>query len=111
MSTAIAATLVNWSDFWEIMVAALVGGTGVAIVFGLLLLGVSRGKTATRATTRYGLYTFSGLCGVLVIAAMAVGVYAMTQKPSSAKPRPRPKAAAAGVAPAGVTQGRGASTT
>jgi len=84
----IAIGLVNWSELWKIIVTALVGGTGVVIVFGLLLLGISRGRTATRPATRYGLLTLSGLCGVLVVAVAAVGVYAMTQKPSSAKPNP-----------------------
>jgi NADH:ubiquinone oxidoreductase subunit 6 (subunit J) len=109
MSTTLAATLINWADLWKIVLAALVGGTGVVIVFGLLLLGVSRGKTATRTTTRYGLYTLSGVCGVLVVAVMAVGVYAMTQKPSSAKPKPKPRAAAA-VASAGASRQRTART-
>ena len=63
------------------------------IVFGLLLLGVSRGRTATKPTARFGLYALSGLCGVIVVAVAAVGVYAMTQKRSA--PKPKPKAAAA----------------
>jgi hypothetical protein len=94
MSTTIATGLVNWSELWKILLAALVGGTGVAIVFGLLLLGISRGKTATRLTSRYGLYMLSGLCGVFVVAVAAVGIYAMTQKPSSAKPKPKTAAPA-----------------
>jgi hypothetical protein len=75
------------------------------IVFGLLLLGISRGKAATKPTTRYALYTLSGLCGILVIAVAGIGIYAMTQKPSSA--RPKPKAAAATLAPAGATEPQG----
>ena len=71
------------------------------IVFGLLLLGISRGRTATKPTTRYGLYTLSGLCGVLVVAVAAIGIYAMTQKPSSAKPKP--KAAATKLGPSSAT--------
>jgi hypothetical protein len=85
----IATALINWHELWKIILAALVGGTGVVIVFGLLLLGISRGKTATNATTRYGLYIISGFCGVLVVAVAALGIYAMTQKPSSAKPKPK----------------------
>jgi hypothetical protein len=103
MSPTIATTLINWAELWRIVAAALVGGTGVVIVFGLLLLGLSRGKTATKTTTRYGLYTLSGLCGVFVVAVMAVGVYAMTQKPSAAKSKPKPTAAAA-IAPARATR-------
>jgi uncharacterized membrane protein len=101
MSTS-ATALINWNELGKIGLTALVAGTGVVIVFGLLLLGISRGKTATRPFTRRGLYTLSGICGVLVVAVAAVGIYAMTQKPSSAPPKPR--AAAATPAPAGATQ-------
>lgn len=98
----LATGLVNWSELWKIILTALVGGTGVVIVFGLLLLGISRGRTATKPTTRYALYTLSGLCGVLVVAVAAVGIYAMTQKPSPAKPKPKPSAAT--LAPASATE-------
>jgi NADH:ubiquinone oxidoreductase subunit 6 (subunit J) len=107
----IATALVNWSELWKIILTALAGGTGVVIVFGLLLLGISRGKTATRPTTRYGPFALSGLCGLLVLAVAAVGVYAMTQKPSAAKPKPKPKPAAATLAPAPATQQRAAGST
>ena len=105
----LATGLINWSELLKIILTALVGGTGVVIVFGLLLLGISRGRTATRPTTRYALYALSGLCGVLVAAVAAVGIYAMTQKPSSAKPKP--KAAAATLAPASATEPHHFSTT
>jgi glucose dehydrogenase len=96
--SSIAAALVNWSELWKIILTALIGGTGVVIVFGLLLLGISHGRTATRPASRYGLYTLSGLCGILVVAVAAIGIYAMTQKPSSTKPKP--KAASAMLVPA-----------
>ena len=109
LMSPIAAALVNWNELWKIILTALIGSTGVVIVFGLLLLGISRGKTATKPTTRCGLYTLSGLCGILVIAVAAIGIYAMTQKPSSTKPKP--KAAAATLTPAGATQQWAARTT
>jgi NADH:ubiquinone oxidoreductase subunit 6 (subunit J) len=93
MITIIGTALVNWSALGKIMLAALMGGTGVVIVFGFLLLGISRGKTAKRPAERYALFTLSGLCGALVLAVAAVGIYAMTQKPSSAKPKPKATAA------------------
>ncbi len=89
----IATALIEWHELWRIVVAALIGGTGVVMLFGLLLLGVSRGRTATRPAARYSLYALSGLCGVLIVAVAAVGVYAMTQKPSSVKPAPKPATA------------------
>lgn len=63
------------------------------IVFGFLLLGISRGRTAKRLAERYALFTLSGLCGVFVLAVAAIGIYALTQKPSSAKPKPKATAA------------------
>lgn len=75
--TPIAAALVTWNELWKIP-TALVGGTGVVIVFELLLLGISRGRTATTPTPRYALYTLSGLCGLHVVAVAAIGIYAMT---------------------------------
>jgi uncharacterized membrane protein SpoIIM required for sporulation len=108
MSTTLATALINWNDLWKIIIAALVGGTGVAILFGLLLLGISRGKTATKFTSRYGLYSLSALCGALVITIACLGVYAMTQKSSPAKPKP--KTATRTVAPASASQQRAART-
>lgn len=104
MSTAVATTLVNWSELWKIVVAALVGGFGVVVVFAFLLLGISRGQSATRRSARYGLYALTALCGGFVIAVAAVGVYAMTQKPSP--PRAKPRAAAHRTAPSNPIPGR-----
>jgi hypothetical protein len=95
MITILATALINSKELWKIALAALVGGTGVVIVFGLLLLGISRARTAKTARTRYGLYTLSGVCGLFVIAVATIGVYAMTQKPGSG--RPKPEASAAGL--------------
>ena len=85
----IGTALIDWNALGKIILAALIGGTGVVIVFGFLLLGISRGRTASDPTTRHALFTLSGLCGVLVITVAAVGIYAMTQKPSTAKPKPK----------------------
>ena len=83
----IATALINWHELWKIILAALVGGTGVVIVFGLLLLGISRGRTATKPTTRYGLYTLSGLCGVLVVAVAASAFTRWQTNPRPQSPR------------------------
>jgi bacteriorhodopsin len=82
--TVIASALVNWHDLWEIILTALVGGTGVVILFGVLLLGISRGGTAVTSTARHAFYALSGVCGAVVVAVAVIGIYAMTQKPSSA---------------------------
>ena len=95
MSTS-ATALINWNELGKIALTALIAGTGVVIVFGLLLLGISRGKTATTPFTRRGLYTLSAICGALVVAVAAVGIYAMTQKPSPARPKPKTATATLG---------------
>lgn len=97
MRATVTTALVNWNELWRIVVAALVGGSGVVSVFAALLLGISRGRSATRRTARCGLFALSAVCGAFVIAVAAVGVYAMTQKPSP--PRAKPRAAAARLAP------------
>jgi NADH:ubiquinone oxidoreductase subunit 6 (subunit J) len=105
----VATALINWNQLWKIVLAALSGGTGVVIVFGVLLLGISRGKSATRPTTTYALYTLSGLCLLVVVGVASVGVYALTQKPSSAKAKP--KTAATTLAPAPAKRNRGSRST
>jgi uncharacterized membrane protein len=108
MSPTVGAALINWSDLWRIVLAALVGGSGVVIVFGLVLIGISRGKRAGRPITRYGLYTLSGVCAALLVVVAAVGVYAMTQKRSSGKSKPR--TASTTLAPAGTKPREAAGT-
>jgi len=74
------ASLINGSALWRIIVASFVGGAGVAIVFGVLLLGLSRGEAATGPTQRLGGYALSVVCAVFCIAAVVVGVYATVHK-------------------------------
>jgi hypothetical protein len=92
MIATFATALVNWNALLKITLAALIGGTGVVIVFGFLLLGISRGRTAKSPTQRFALFTLSGVCGVLVVAVAGIGIYAMTQKPSTAKPKAKASA-------------------
>ncbi len=100
-SITIAAALINWNELWTIILAAVIGDTGVVIVFGLMLLGVSRGKTRSETGHSLRALHLSGVCGFIVVAVAAVGIHAMTQKPSSAKPKPK---AAAALGPAGPTR-------
>jgi hypothetical protein len=102
----IATALLHWNELWKIMLAALIGGTGAVIVFALLLLGISRGRTTRKPTVRYGFHTLSGLCAVLILGIAAIGVYTMTQKPSSGKPQSHAAAAGSTRAHAVRTVGR-----
>jgi hypothetical protein len=95
---------------WKICVAVLIAGTGVVVLFGIMLLGlkISQGP-ATHATqaagadgtqsaathgmpsggARIGGFTLALVCGLLVAGVIVVGVYAMTQKPSSKPAKPK----------------------
>lgn len=92
---ALATPIVNWDAMWKIFLVALAAGGGVVVAFGFLLLGL---KLANRPSggSRFGGLTLALVCGVLCAGGIVVGIYAMTQKPSS-KPA---KAKAALVIPA-----------
>jgi hypothetical protein len=78
--------IIDWSAILKIVIAALIGGTGIVIVYGFLLLGVKyaglgddTGQTHTETSKVVG-YAIAGVCAVLVVAVIVLGIYAMTQK-------------------------------
>jgi NADH:ubiquinone oxidoreductase subunit 6 (subunit J) len=80
--TALASSLVDWSALWKIVVAALVGGTGVVLVFGVMLYGLQRFQTAKHLAGRIVNATVVGAAGAFCIAAVVIGIVAMTHKSS-----------------------------
>jgi NADH:ubiquinone oxidoreductase subunit 6 (subunit J) len=97
--SSLAATLINWNALWKIAAAAFIGGAGVVVAFGVALLGLERARTARSDGMRLAHRALAGACGVLCIAAVAVGLYAMTDKPSSkTAPKAHPALPAAQVA-------------
>jgi hypothetical protein len=93
----LATPIINGNALWKIIVASTIGGVGVVIVFGLLVLCVTRAEQvrASHGGERI-LYLAGGLlCGAFCIAVIVIGIYAMAKKPAS----PKPKAAAVLVAP------------
>ena len=84
--------LVKWDGVGKILLAGLVGGVGVVLVFGILLLGLSRARSARQQGVRRIDYAISGLCGALCLAAVAIGIYAMVNKPKSSSPSAKGKA-------------------
>jgi hypothetical protein len=104
----LASPIVDWTAMWKICLVALAAGAGVVIFFGFMLLGLrlsqgpathgvrdartdgtgSAGADGTpSAGARLGGFTLALLCGLIVVGVIAVGVYAMVNKPSS-KPAP-----------------------
>ena len=87
---------------WKICLVALAAGAGVVIFFGFLLLGLrfaqgpAKGASDSAGTdqppsagARLGGFTLALLCGLVCIGVVAIGVYAMTQKPSSKPAKPK----------------------
>jgi hypothetical protein len=83
-----ATDLINGAALWKIIVASLVGGAGVAIAFGLLLLGLQRARRGGGdRVLGYGLAT---VCLAFCLAAVVIGVVAMVDKPASKPPKQPP---------------------
>ena len=87
---------------WKICLVALAAGAGVVIFFGFLLLGLRLAQGPANGAThddasdrppsagaRLGGFTLALVCGLICIGVVAIGVYAMTQKPSSKPAKPK----------------------
>jgi hypothetical protein len=106
----LASPIVDWNAMWKIFLVALAAGAGVVVFFGLLLLGLklSQGPATHRthnagadgtpdagidrtpsAGARLGGFTLALVCGLICVGVIAVGVYAMTKKPSSKPAKPK----------------------
>ena len=75
-----ASPIVDTSALWKILVASFAGGAGVAIVFGILVLGVSRAQATENGGARVLNYGIAVLAGLFCIAAVVLGIHAMTTK-------------------------------
>jgi hypothetical protein len=77
------ATIVDGKAVWQTVVAAIVAGVGVTIIFAFALLGATRsvdlsrdGRTAAAAAwASVGLISFA-----VVVAAIVLGIIVMTTK-------------------------------
>jgi len=94
--TILASEYINWSALWKICAAALVGGAGVVVVFGFLLVGVKIANNAKSGGREWAGYALACVCGLICVAAIVIGIYAMAEKPSS---KPAKKTAATLTAP------------
>jgi hypothetical protein len=89
---AFGTDLINGAALWKIILASLVGGAGVAIAFGLLLVGLSRSRSAQAGERTFG-YGLAALSAAFCVAAVVFGLIATIDKPAS-KPSPPSKSAA-----------------
>ena len=81
---AASKPFVDWNALGKIVLAALIGGSGVVIAFGILLLAVQRARSSeNRESVRLGSWALAGVCGAFVIGAAAIGIIAMIDKPAS----------------------------
>jgi hypothetical protein len=94
----LATPLVKWDDVLRILLAGLIGAVGVVVVYGFLLLAVSRARSTKSEGVRIVDYTIAGVCGVLCVAAVVIGIYAMVNKPKSSSSKSTGKAKIALVA-------------
>jgi hypothetical protein len=78
-----ATPWINWTDLWHIIVASLAAGGGIAIAYGLMLLGTQRGQEGKNESTKVGGWILGILAGAFCVGAIAVGVYVMTNPPAS----------------------------
>src|SRR4051794_22086435 len=99
----LAAPRVTWDDVLKILLAGLIGAVGVVLIYGFLLLAVSRTRQSGRETTRVIDYAIAGVCGILCVGAVAIGIYAIVHKPKSSQSKTKGKAKIALVAPGDMT--------
>jgi hypothetical protein len=79
------ATLIDTAALWKIVVIGVVGGVGVVAAMSMLMASMARRRQARdQATGGHMTIVAANLtilaCGAFCLAAVAVGLYAMTQK-------------------------------
>ena len=75
-----ASPIVDTSALWKIVVASFAAGAGVAVAFGILLFGLSRGQASENGGVRSIGYGVAILAGAFCILAVVLGIHAMTTK-------------------------------
>ncbi|MBV9817556.1 MAG: hypothetical protein JOZ07_04320 [Solirubrobacterales bacterium] len=77
---ALASPIVDTNALWKIVLASLAAGAGVAIAFGILLIGVSRAQKTTNGGARVLDYGLAVIMGAFCVFAVVAGIHAMTVK-------------------------------
>jgi hypothetical protein len=83
MIRAIAASVIDWGALGKVVLYSAVAGVGVPAIYALAVLGAARSTDPhrRRGGASGTLYAFLAVLGGLVcLAAIAYGIYLMTQK-------------------------------
>jgi hypothetical protein len=79
----VIATIVQWKDLWQTVVASVIAGVGITFAFSVGIWGTGQFVELSRSD-RQGAATFAGLAALLafavVAAAVIIGIVVMTQK-------------------------------
>lgn len=91
-----ATPFIDGTALWHIIVISLAFGAGLALMFGVALLGFERREHSTSTGGRAGGLLLSGVCVVLCGLAVGVGVYVMCNPPKTKPYKVVPAALVAG---------------
>ena len=82
MIVTLASSVVDLSALWKIVAVSILAGAGVVGAFGFVLIGISRYQHSGPSDTsvRIGSIALAALGGVLCVAAIVLGLIAMTHK-------------------------------
>jgi hypothetical protein len=81
LGLAASSPIIVWSAIWKIVVASLVGGAGVAIVFGFVVLGTERAQAPGAGVAARAInWSIAAVAAAFCIFAVVAGIYAMSHK-------------------------------
>lgn len=83
--TALAAQVVKWSALGNEALIALIGGVGVVVAYGFVVIGSTRMGIARReghGGAAIGHLALAVVGGLICVAAIVLGIIAMTHKSS-----------------------------
>ncbi len=77
--------LIQWTPLWHIIVVSVAAGCGLALAFGLILLGIEYFETGKTPALKGGGAVLGVAAAAVCVLGIAAGVYAMCN-PQSSKP-------------------------
>jgi hypothetical protein len=76
---------INGTALWHIIVVSVAAGAGLAVAFGLILLGLKYGQVGKDSAAKAGGWILGVAAAAFCVGAIVVGIYAMLH-PSKSKP-------------------------